>query len=172
MPLYFSRARSAVAAQGMVLDLIHQYKYHRALWLEPFLARLLVDQAAPLLRKEWWDMIVPVPLHPSKQVQREFNQAQRLGRHLSRAIGLPLQARLLQRIKDTRTQTHLNRSERQSNMRQSFVCRRTQAVQGQRCIVFDDVFTTGATTNACARALQEAGAREICIWTLARGLIS
>ena len=171
LDLHFRQARSAVVAQGMVLDLIHDYKYHRALWLEPFLARLLVNQAAPLLSAQSWDMIVPVPLHPSKLAQREFNQAERLARHLSRATGLPLAAHALRRIRDTHTQTHLNRADRQSNMRQSFVCPRSEPVQGRRCIVLDDVFTTGATTNACAGALQEAGTAEICIWTLARGLI-
>jgi ComF family protein len=171
MRLYFTQARSAVVAQGMVLDLIHRYKYRKALWLEPFLARLLVDQAAPLLGKESWDMIVPVPLHPSKLVQREFNQAERLAQHLSRATGLPLNPHLLRRVRDTETQTHLNRVARQTNMWGSFTCPKSAPLRGRRCIVLDDVFTTGATTNACARALKSAGAREISIWTLARGLI-
>src|SRR6266700_3958402 len=81
MGLQFSRARSAVAARGMVLEIIHRYKYQRALWFEPFLADLLVRAAAPSLRQERWDLIVPVPLHRVKKSEREFNQAGRRADH-------------------------------------------------------------------------------------------
>ena len=170
MELHFSSARSAVAAKGTVLDVIHRYKYHRALWFEPFLADLLIRQAASELRMEHWDWIVPVPLHPTKQRQREFNQAQRLAAHLSAATGIPSNARLLKRVIPTRTQTKLSRSERAENVRHAFVLRRPQKLKGARIVVFDDVLTTGATTSACARVLRRAGASEVCVWTVARGL--
>src|SRR5947209_13729376 len=96
--LHFSKARSAAAAKGMVLDLIHLYKYQRALWLEPFLAGLLIREAVPSLQTEKWDLIVPVPLHPQKQREREFNQAERLARCLSVASQIPLRKDLLRRI--------------------------------------------------------------------------
>src|SRR5438552_135417 len=103
--LHFRWARSAVAARGMVLDLIRRYKYQRALWLEPFLAELFIRQAAPPLRAEKWDMIVPIPLHPLKKSEREFNQANRFAAHLSRATQIPLNVRALKRVVPTRTQT-------------------------------------------------------------------
>src|SRR6516164_1616410 len=83
--LYFSSARSAVVAKTVVLDAIHRFKYSHALWFEKFLADLLVREAAPALRKANWDFIVPVPLHPLKLREREFNQAERLALYLSRA---------------------------------------------------------------------------------------
>src|SRR5881397_3040005 len=67
MELHFSYARSAVAAKGMVLEVIHRWKYSRALWFERFLAGLLIGQAGPALERERWDLIVPVPLHPHKE---------------------------------------------------------------------------------------------------------
>ena len=84
MELHFSSARSAVVARGPVLEIIHRYKYQRALWFEPFLADLLLREAVPALRGQDWDLIVPVPLHPLKQREREFNQAERLAVHLER----------------------------------------------------------------------------------------
>lgn len=172
--LHFSRARSAVAAQGMVLELIHRYKYQRALWLEPFLAEMLVRQAAPVLRTEKWDLIVPVPLHPVKRREREFNQAERLGRRLSLATQLPLRKDLLSRVARTRTQTLLSRAERAANVQGAFVCRKRAgpALKGQRMVLVDDVLTTGATTNACAEVLRTAGATDVCVWTVARGLLN
>lgn len=171
MELHFSSARSAVAAGGLVLEVIHRYKYQRALWFEPFLADLLIREAAPVLRGGSWDWLVPVPLHPAKEREREFNQAERLARRLSKATNIPVHTRLLKRIEATRTQTRLTRSERAANVRRAFALRnRRQKLDGGRIVLLDDVFTTGATTSACARQLREAGAEEVCVWTVARGL--
>ena len=166
----FCSARSAVRAQGKVLEVIHRYKYQRALWFEPFLADLLVRQAAPELAKQKWDCIVPVPLHPGKRRQREFNQAERLARRLSRATGLPVNSGWLRRTVPTRTQTLLTRPERLANVCHAFALRPNARADGQRIVLLDDVFTTGATTSACASALRQAGAAEVCVWTVARGI--
>jgi competence protein ComFC len=170
MHLHFRSARSAVAASGPVLEAIHRYKYQRALWFEPFLADLLIRAAQPELRNEKWDWIVPVPLHPTKKREREFNQAERLARPLSRATGIPVNDRLIRRVKPTRTQTLLTRQERATNVRAAFAPRGRPRLDGRRVVLLDDVFTTGATTSACAKVLRSAGAGEVCVWTVARGL--
>lgn len=168
---YFSYARAAVVFNGVILEVLHRYKYQRALWFEPFLADLLVQQAAPVLRRESWDMIVPVPLHPLKESEREFNQAERLARQLSKATQIPMQKRLLVRLQPTRSQTQLSRDERAENVKGAFALRQPEVFKDKRLVLVDDVRTTGATTNACARVLREAGAQEVCVWTLARGLL-
>ena len=170
MKLHFRSARSAVSANGPVLEVIHRYKYKRALWFELFLADLLLREALPELRNEKWDFIVPVPLHPAKQRQREFNQAERLATFLSDAAKIPIDTTLLQRVTATKTQTKLTREQRAENMRNAFAIRDHRKLNGERILLFDDVFTTGATTDACARVLLKAGAAEISVWTLARGL--
>jgi competence protein ComFC len=168
--LHFSSARSAVAARDVVLEVIHRYKYQRALWFEVFLADLLVHQAKPELARERWDAIVPMPLHPTKEREREFNQAERLARRLSRATGIPVNKRLVRRVVATRTQTRLNRQERLANVRNAFAMRNGDGLDGARIVLVDDVFTTGATSSACARALRAGGAGEVCVWTVARGI--
>lgn len=168
--LHFSTARSAVIANPLILEVIHHYKYNRALWFEPFLAGLLVQQARPLLQRDSWDMIVPVPLHPVKQREREFNQADRLARHLGAATGLPVRNRLIRRVAPTRTQTLLSRQERADNVRRAFAPCRETSLAGARVVVLDDVMTTGATTSACARVLRKMGAADVCVWTVARGV--
>ena len=170
MELHFSSARSAVVAKTVVLEAIHRFKYQRALWFENFLADLLVREAAPVLRGQNWDFIVPVPLHPLKQREREFNQAEILARHLSDATKIPLNTKLLRRVSPTMTQTLLTREQRAKNMRGAFAVRDGVKLDGERVVLVDDVFTTGATTSACARALRAAGAGEVCVWTVARGL--
>ncbi len=170
MELHFSAARSAVVARGAVREIIHRYKYQRALWFEPFLAGLLLRETVPALRGQNWDLIVPVPLHPLKQREREFNQAERLAVHLGAAANIRVNKKLLRRVVFTSTQTRLTRPQRAANMRGAFAMRHGARLDGERVILVDDVFTTGATTSACAQALLAAGADDVCVWTVARGV--
>jgi competence protein ComFC len=170
LKLHFRSARSAVVARTVVMEAIHHFKYSRALWFENFLAGLLISEAAPVLRGQKNSFIVPVPLHPLKKREREFNQASVLAARLSRATAIPVNEKILLRVKPTETQTHLKRQERAANMRGAFAVRDDAKLNGERIILVDDVFTTGATTNDCARALLAAGAGDVCVWTVARGL--
>ena len=170
MELHFISARIAVVAKTVVLEAIHRFKYRRALWFENFLTDLLIREAAPALRGQKWDYIVPVPLHSLKQREREFNQAEILARHLSDATQIPLNTKLLRRVSPTMTQTLLTRDQRAKNMRGAFATRKGVKLNGEIMVLVDDVFTTGATTSACAQALRAAGAGEVCVWTVARGL--
>ena len=170
MELHFSSARSAVVAKTVVLEAIHRFKYQRALWFENFLADLLLREALPALRNQTWNFIVPVPLHPVKHREREFNQAERLANHLSDAAKIPLNTKLLRRVVPTLTQTRLTKQQRAKNMRSAFAARDGVKLNSERIILVDDVFTTGATTSACAKALRKAGAGDVCVWTVARGL--
>jgi len=170
LKLHFTSARSAVVAKTVVLEAIHRFKYSRALWFENFLAGLLICEAAPVLANGNWHHIVPVPLHPVKLREREFNQAALLAAQLARATKIPMNEKILRRVNPTATQTLLTRDERASNMKNAFVVRKGIRLGGKRIVLLDDVFTTGATTNACAQALQVAGAAEVCVWTVARGL--
>jgi competence protein ComFC len=170
MELHFRSARSAVAAGGVVLETIHRYKYQRALWFEPFLADLLMRAAVPELNREKWDLLVPVPLHPARKREREFNQAERLADCLGAATQIPVKKDMLRRVEATRTQTLLTRQQRAANVRRAFAARHRQKLQGERVVLVDDVFTTGATTSACAKVLRSAGAGDVCVWTVARGM--
>jgi competence protein ComFC len=170
MELHFSSARSAAVMASVVRETILSFKYQRALWFEPFLADLFLREAVPVLREQKWDCIVPVPLHSVKEREREFNQAERLGSHLARALKIPMRTEYLKRVLPTDTQTRLKKQERAANMRNAFALQKDVKSNGERVVLVDDVFTTGATTSACAKVLLKAGASEVCVWTVARGL--
>lgn len=170
MELHFSSARSAVTAKGVTLEVIHRFKYQHALWFEPFLVDLLTRAALPALQNEKWDLVVPVPLHPTKEREREFNQAKRIAAGLARALQIPLRNDLVRRAYPTRTQTLLTKTQRAANVRRAFAANTQTKLRGERIILVDDVLTTGATTSACARVLRMLGAGEVCVWTVARGL--
>jgi competence protein ComFC len=170
MKLYFSSARSAVVAKTVVLETIHRFKYSRALWFENFLADLFLREALPVLREQNWDFIAPVPLFSVREREREFNQAARIAKHLSVGAKIPLNEKIISRVLPTTTQTLLTRDQRAANMKNAFAVRDGAIVHDKKFVLVDDVFTTGATTNACAQVLREAGAAEVCVWTVARGL--
>lgn len=166
----FVSARSAVIAKAGVLEILHRYKYGRAFWFEPLLGRFLVERAESELRAGRWDCLVPVPLYPARQREREFNQAERLAERLSAATGIPVNSGCLRRVLPTRTQTVLSRTERLANVRRAFALCRGAEVKDRRIVLVDDVFTTGATTGACAGVLRDAGSGDVCVWTVARGI--
>lgn len=169
-PRPFEYARAAVKLRGLALEVIHRYKYQQALWCEPFLAGLFATRAKPVLAAGEWNLIVPVPLHPVKEREREFNQAERLGRLLSRATGIPVNDRLVRRVKYTQTQTRLTRAARAENLQGAFQARKGLRLNGEQVVLVDDVLTTGATAGECAKVLQRMGAGKVCVWTLARGV--
>lgn len=169
LDLHFCFARAAVVATALVLDVIHRYKYRRGVWFEPFLANLLIQAATPDLVRGGWDGLVPVPLFPVREREREFNQSARLAARLGAATGLPVWRGVVERRRPTQTQTQLSREERAANMRGAFAPTGRRRLKGERVVLVDDVLTTGATTSACARALRAAGAGEVCVWTVARG---
>jgi len=113
------------------------------------------------------DLVVPVPLHGTRLVERGFNQAALLAAPLARDLGAPLAARALVRTRDTPQQSALDRRRRLVNVRRAFAVRDASAVAGKRILVVDDVRTTGATLSACEEALREAGARQVRALVLA-----
>jgi ComF family protein len=125
-------------------------------------------RAVPHFRHLEIDLVVPVPLHPSRLAERGFNQAALLARPIARALGIPLLARGLDRTRDTPRQATLDRVLRLENVAAAFVARAPEKVSARRILLVDDVRTTGATLRACAVALQKAGAS--CVYDTALAL--
>ena len=166
--LSFESVRAAVLAEGVVRKVVHRFKYDGAIWFRPFLGRLLVQAARPALSNGHWDVLVPVPLHPTREREREFNQAEVLARFLGERVGVPVRTDLVERVHETPTQTHLGREARQENVRRAFRAIAGRSVKGASVVVVDDVLTTGSTTDAVARQLRRLGAERVCVWVVAR----
>lgn len=167
--LFFEFATAAYRSRGIVRDLIHRFKYDRHMHLGPLLARMLSEGFRdPRLAAEPVDAIVPVPLHPARLRQREFNQSAILAALAGHRIGLPV-LDCLQRRRYTASQTHFHREERFRNLKGVFTCKRGTTVEGKRVALVDDVLTTGSTADGCARVLRQAGASAVVVITIARG---
>ena len=167
--LSFDFAAAAYRSRGVARDLIHQFKYNRQMHLRHQLARMLCEGFRdPRMAAAPADLIVPVPLHPTRKREREFNQAEVLAALAGARLGLPV-VDCLNRTRYTFTQTHFHREERFENLEGAFALRRGTVVSGRRIALVDDVLTTGSTAEACARILREAGASAVVVITVARG---
>lgn len=154
--------------EGEVRGMIQRFKYGRdiamARPLGILLARALAD---PRVAGRTFDAVVPVPLHPRRERERGFNQAELLARLLARSMGLPVRD-LLKRRRPTAQQAGFDRPSRMENLREALVLRRPFPPEAAFLLV-DDVSTTGATLDACAAVLREAGAAEVSAVVVARG---
>ncbi|MCJ0826337.1 ComF family protein [Luteimonas sp. 50] len=141
-----------------------RFKFHQDLAAGHLLAQLLAQACADAPRPQ---AVVPVPLHRARLRRRGYDQALELARPLARALALPLQPRLLQRVRATAPQSELSAAARRRNLRDAFVVAANAALPAHVVLV-DDVMTTGATLHAAARALRRAGVARVDAWVCAR----
>jgi ComF family protein len=151
--------------QGVLAEAIQRFKYQGD-----------INLAGPLswfwnkinLEDLSFEAIIPVPLHPARLRKRGFNQALLLGKTLGKIHNKRILTGALRRIRNTIPQVQLDHSERVKNVRGAFAVRKQEEIMDKRLLLVDDVFTTGATVNECARVLKKSGAKEIIVLTLAR----
>ncbi|MGD8266777.1 MAG: phosphoribosyltransferase family protein [Desulfobacterales bacterium] len=175
---YYGQARAVGVYQGALMALVHQLKYRGRVALAAPMGRMLQEAFNFYWRARRVDLVMPIPLHPRRLRRRGFNQAALLLRAWQRVADRdPAGAACpvavidtLVRARRTRSQTGLNRRERQRNMRGAFAVRNRNTIRNQRVLLLDDVFTTGATVEEAARTLLAAGAAVVDVFTFARTL--
>lgn len=145
--------------------MLQRYKYqHRLHLAEPFadmMLETLHEQPSP-------DLIIPMPLHAIRLRERGFNQSLEIARYLAKRLELPLETAAVVRAKLSPPQASLPLKARVKNVRHAFAC--TRRFDGLRIALVDDVMTTGASLNALAKAIKDAGAEQVECWVLARTL--
>ncbi|UCF64300.1 MAG: ComF family protein [bacterium] len=169
-PCYLEELFCAFQFDDLVQSIIHEIKYRKA----PKLARQLASQArsyiianVPWLEK---DPVIPVPLFRLREKERGFNQSRAISEGVFAGSENPVYDDILFRSRPTQSQTELHRDERLQNISGAFTLKHPERVKNKNLILVDDVVTTGATLNECARILKEAGAEKIWGLTLAAPL--
>jgi len=164
----FDAARAYGPFQDPLNQIVHQLKYHR----HPSLARPLASRLAACFEAHrevlQADGVVPVPLHRTRERERGFNQASEIAQHFGKLAGLEVHRRWLVRMRATQVQAGLSRRERRLNVRGAFKLAPAAKASGRTLLLIDDVFTTGATLNECARILKEHGTARVVVLTVAR----
>lgn len=166
-PLYHT-ARAALKYDDASARLVLRLKYADGSVLTPLLTRWLLQAGNEQLVQN--DVLIPVPLHRWRLFKRRFNQSALLADRLARAAGLPHWPLALQRIRATESQGHKTRAARLENIRGAFAVPQQwqKKLEGKRVLLLDDVLTSGATVNVCAKALLAGGAQSVDVLTVCR----
>ncbi|SDJ90963.1 ComF family protein [Natronincola ferrireducens] len=164
----FDRVIAVVEYEGIIQKLVFRLKYQDATYLARHMALMMTD----VLKKEEIaaDVILAVPLYPQKEKQRGYNQAHLLAKYISKNMGIDYKKHQLVRIKNTEVMHNLSRRQRRQNVSKAFHIRDGNFLVDKTILLVDDIFTSGATAEACSKVVIEAGARSVVVVTFARGI--
>lgn len=169
-PPEFDCARASVIYTPESRHLLLAFKHGDMLQASKILARWMVTSGKDLIDSV--DLIAPVPLHPLRLFLRQYNQSAILCNEISRLTGREKKNNLLKRNRYTSSQGQKKHKERQKNVKAAFTVNLPHLVQGRNILIIDDVMTTGATVNECAKALKKGGASKVNVLTFAHVLRS
>ena len=145
----------------LIQEMIHQLKYERVSLIAPIFGTMLAEYALSYVPKDYFSLLVPIPLFPARERVRGFNQSLRIAQPFSRITGIPLRPELIFRIKKKRPQVGLSYEERRRNIAGAFAVRDSSAVKNMTILLLDDVKTGGSTLEEASRVCKKAGAKEV-----------
>lgn len=167
IPLKYAMALFKFSKSGRVQHLLHELKYKNHPEIGIVLGEIYAAKMIEANLSADFDMIIPVPLHPSRKRKRGYNQSAKFAEGLSAKLSIPFSDNILVRRMKTETQTRKTKLNRWENMTGIFSVKASEIIQGKNILLVDDVITTGATLEACAHVLLNNGCRELSIACIA-----
>lgn len=175
--IYYDKLISICKYEGIIRKRIIDFKFKNKKYLyrtfTEYITKVITENVCKnkidkrKINLENIDMIIPIPMYWKKKFRKGYNHSNLLGKGLSKQFKINISYKLLTKIKDTKPQSSLNRFERKGNVNEVYKITNKKKIIGKVILLVDDVYTTGATANECARILKEAGAKEVIVLTLA-----
>lgn len=163
--LYFKNNKSLFLYKPPINTVVRKLKYDNRKFLSDTFGNMLAGEVSRMDHD--FDIVIPVPLFPKRQKKRGYNQSELLCGAMKEKLKMNVDTNVLIKIRNTRTQANLTRTERMENLSDAFMVKDRKMVKGKTILLVDDVFTTGTTINECAKTLIEAGAKAVYSITLA-----
>jgi len=167
IPVKYAGALLKFRKAGIVQRLLHQLKYNHHPEIGIRLGKVFGDELKKFALDKEFDLIVPMPLHPSRQRRRGYNQSTKFAVGVTQATGIPNFESLVVRHLNTSSQTRKNKTARWENVKNAFRIPQPSAIQGQRILLVDDIITTGASMEACGQQLLDHGCKELSVAVIA-----
>lgn len=164
---YFNQAWSVCSYEGLIKELIHNFKYNQKIQYKVIFEKLFDEFLKTFKVLETIDLIIPIPLHPVRLREREYNQSQILASIIGKIIQKPTISEILERIRNTKPQIHLDEQTRIKNMQGCFRVKNATPLKSNHILLIDDVLTTGATLSEAAKVIKEFAPYKISVLTLA-----
>ena len=165
---YFEELISIFKYEVLIREKIIQYKFQDKSYIYNTFAKIILknEKVCGLLKK--YDIIIPVPIHRKRKLQRGYNQTQLIAKEIAKNIDIKLCDDVLVKSKNTIAQSKLNKNKRKQNIKNAFKVLNLEKIQGKNILLFDDIFTTGSTVNECSKILKKAGAKTVGVLTIAK----
>lgn len=165
--IYFDKLLFCYTYKGIIRKILLEYKFSNKAYLSNFFANLILNKKIDEILKIY-DIMIPVPMDKIKKKKRGYNQTQLISKILCQKLSLFEDEKSLIKIKKTKTQSTLNKDERKNNIKNAFFVNNKENISNKKVILFDDIYTTGATVNEISKILKEAGAKEILVLVIAK----
>lgn len=167
---YFNKARAIGLYEGVLQEVVHRFKYNGKTLLAGPLGCLMLNHNLDSMDFKSYDFLVPVPLHRKRLRERGFNQALSLARYVGKRCGVPVDYLSLKRVRWEEPQINLNKNERARNVKDAFSLSNKNRLQHRNILLIDDVYTSGATVNECAKVLTKGGTAKVDVLTVCRAV--
>ncbi len=167
-PPRFGKLRTIAFYEGALQQAIHLFKFERRIYLAKFLIQIIINNIPSDCNIADYDYIIPIPIHKQRLNERGFNQSYILSKGISKKHKVEVSTDVLIRRRNTSPQSSLDRDKRLQNIIGAFELSNEEQIQGKKILLFDDVFTTGATVSEAVNVLWSADPTEVDVLTLAR----
>lgn len=151
-----------------VRKLILKYKFNNQAFLSNMFSQIILKNKKLCRNLKFYDIIIPVPMYKIKKQKRGYNQTELITKKIAKNLELQEDSKVLLKIKNTKTQSKLNEKQRYENIKNVFYINNNEKIQNKKVILFDDIITTGATINECAKILKQNGAKKVTVLAIAK----